>query len=357
MTESAFGALVSDLPASRDVPAAEVRAAVRRSKTVIFVIDDDPTGTQSVADVPVLTRWQDDDLWWAIDQPGSVAFVLANTRSIDARAAAARLREIVGAVDQACRALGTDYAIISRSDSTLRGHVWAETQALAGALEALHSRPVDAVLLCPAYFEARRMTIGNVHWAAIGDHRVPVGMTEYAQDAAFGYRSSDLREFIEEKSSGQVRAADVLSLSLENIRLGGVSEVRRVLADALGRWVVVNAACEEDLRVVALAAIEEELVGRRFVYRTGPSFVRARAGLEAKRPLGPGELSSGAAPGKPHGLVVVGSYVVLTGRQLEQLLNSPAVEPFELSVDRVLADAPQSYSDDMAAAVAAAMRM
>ncbi|MBN9200813.1 MAG: hypothetical protein J0H70_05510, partial [Microbacterium chocolatum] len=50
--------------------------------------DDDPTGTQAVADLPVLSRWGVDDLGWALDTGAAAVYVLTNTRSHDAETAA-----------------------------------------------------------------------------------------------------------------------------------------------------------------------------------------------------------------------------------------------------------------------------
>ena len=57
------------------------------------------------------------------------------------------------------------------------------------------------LLLAPAFFEAGRYTRDDVHYA--GD--TPVGETEFARDATFGYRSSNLRDFLREKVGDLVR--------------------------------------------------------------------------------------------------------------------------------------------------------
>ena len=54
-------ALLAPLPAPVDISAEQVRAALD-SQGVLVVLDDDPTGTQSVANLPVLTRWEKSDL-------------------------------------------------------------------------------------------------------------------------------------------------------------------------------------------------------------------------------------------------------------------------------------------------------
>jgi uncharacterized protein YgbK (DUF1537 family) len=194
-----------------------------------------------------------------------------------------------------------DLEIISRSDSTLRGHVVAEVEAIDRARQAVVGRGYDGVLLVPAFFEAGRHTRDDIHWA--GD--VPVGETEFARDATFGYRSSNLREFVAEKR-GDVH---VTSLSLEDIRAGRAAERLR---EASG-WVVVNAEHYDDLAAVVRGVRES---GKAFVYRTGPSFVRALAGIAPIDPLTAADIWPGGHPGG-HGLLVVGSHVGLTTRQVE----------------------------------------
>ena len=59
-------------PPAADVDAAVLRGAVIRSGRMAgpVVLDDDPTGTQTVTDVPVVvTRWTTEDLRWALAQP------------------------------------------------------------------------------------------------------------------------------------------------------------------------------------------------------------------------------------------------------------------------------------------------
>ena len=72
-------ALLSDQLPVRDVGTNldEIRASRR-----LVVLDDDPTGTQCIADLPVLTRWEVPDLRWALQQPTTGFFVLTNTRSL-----------------------------------------------------------------------------------------------------------------------------------------------------------------------------------------------------------------------------------------------------------------------------------
>ncbi|HJE60978.1 MAG TPA: hypothetical protein K8V84_21095, partial [Nocardiopsis listeri] len=142
--------------------------------------------------------------------------------------------------------------------------------------------------------------------------------------------------WVEEKTDGAVPAADVTVIDLPLLRGGDVASVTARLLEARSAApIVVDAEAEEDLRVLSLALIDAERQGRRFVYRVGPPFVRARIGLEERPPLGEGELRVGTdAPG---GLVVVGSHVALTTRQLDALIESrPDARVIELDVDAIL---------------------
>jgi uncharacterized protein YgbK (DUF1537 family) len=352
----AFAALAAELPPPPVLGAADVRAAIAAGAGRLpVVIDDDPTGTQTVAGVPLVSRWTVDDLRWGMTRGAACLFVLANTRSLDSGAAQRRVTEIVAAVDEASVLEGVPYVVISRSDSTLRGHFPAETDAIGAKLDRLEGEPPDGVILCPAYVEARRLTLGGVHWAAAGEEMVPVAETSYAADRTFGYSSSDLAGFVREKSGGEIDGEQIVPLPIDVVRGDPGELARRLLAVEGGQVVVVDALCDEDLRAVAIAAIGAEDAGRRFVYRTGPSFVRARAGLDLAPPLDPAELyprdeRQGAESGRParagspqpalrRGLVVVGSHVPLTSRQLERLLADVPVAAIEVPVPEVLVPA------------------
>ena len=56
--------LLAAFPAPVEVPAARIAAAVAAAPRTLVVLDDDPTGTQSVAGLPVLTSWEVADLAW-----------------------------------------------------------------------------------------------------------------------------------------------------------------------------------------------------------------------------------------------------------------------------------------------------
>jgi uncharacterized protein YgbK (DUF1537 family) len=325
--------LASQPPELRVPDALEkIRHQVSESGRRLAVLDDDPTGTQTVHGVPVLTTWTVEDLRWALEQPSSTFYVLTNSRSFPEEEAAGMNREISSNLASAAVETGTGVAIVSRGDSTLRGHYPAETVALEEGLGS----DFDGVIICPCYLEAGRLTVDDTHWVRQGERLVPAGETEFASDASFGYSSSDLAAWVEEKTAGRVPASEVASVGLSDIREGGPERIAEVLLGVSGgRPVVVNAASYADLEVFVLGLLDAEEKGKRFLYRTGPSFVRIRGGITEKGPLGAVELY-GRRPRRGHGLVLVGSHVEMTTRQLEHTLALDGVMSIELSVPRLL---------------------
>ena len=283
------------------------------------MLDDDPTGSQTVHGVSVVFDLDPRQYARALADPGSTGFVLTNSRSLpeaDAETLTGRVGRDLAELEQR---LGGPISIVSRSDSTLRGHLVAEVRALHRARRQVTGRGYDGVLFVPAYLEAGRVTAGDTHWALVHGQRVPVGRTEFAADPVFGYTASDLRDYLVEKTAGRVRRDEVHSLSLDDIRSGGPARVTQLLAGVdSGRFVVVNATEYADLEIVVLGVLEAQAAGQTFLHRSGPSFVRALAGIAPHPPLTSEQIWPCGRP-DGHGLVVVGSHVGLTNRQIAAL--------------------------------------
>jgi uncharacterized protein YgbK (DUF1537 family) len=293
-----------------------IRTSHARTGRRIAVLDDDPTGSQTVHDVDVVTVFEDAEYAAGLAEPGSTCFILTNTRSLPESSAVELNASVADSLFRLGERLGAPIDVVSRSDSTLRGHVIAEVRAIDAARRAVTGAGYDGVLLIPSYFEAGRFTAGDIHWATVGGEPVPVGASEFAGDATFGYASSNLRDFIAEKSDGTTTADQVHSITLDDIRLGGPQRVTEILCGvSSGAFIVVNATDYADLDIVVLGLLDAEKQGRSFVYRTGPSFPRALAGLEPQEPLTARQIWPDGNPGG-HGLVVVGSHVGLTSRQV-----------------------------------------
>ena len=296
---------------------ASVRALRAADGLLLGVLDDDPTGSQAVHGLEVVTVLQPAAYQAALAGPAAACFVLTNTRSLDGPAAARLTARAARDLLTVAQRRGARIQLVSRSDSTLRGHVLAEVAAVQAARREILGHGFDGVLLIPAFIEAGRVTAADIHWARAGPGLVAVGETEFARDPVFGYRASDLREFIAERSSGAIRPDQVASISLDDIRLGGPDQVAARLAGVPGGgWVVVNATEYSDLDTVAHGVLLAERAGQAFLFRTGPSFVRALAGQDPQPPLrgariwpgGPGGPGGAGRAGQP-GLIVVGSHV------------------------------------------------
>jgi uncharacterized protein YgbK (DUF1537 family) len=333
--ESSVAAVPRRIPGARGA----IRAANRIAGRRLLVIDDDPTGSQTVHGVDAVLSLEPDIIARSLAEPGATCFVLTNSRSLS-ETEAAGISERLGALAAGiAERVGGPVEVISRSDSTLRGHLRAEIDALVRARKRAGQPPCDGILLVPSYFEAGRFTAGGVHWARVGGRPVAVGNTEFARDASFGFTHSELAGFVEEKYDGAVRAPDVRELTLDDIRAGGPDRVVARLTElppGQGTFVVVNAADYADLDVVVLGLQAAEAAGRSFLYRTGPSFVQSLAGLDPGVPLTAATVRPDRRDG--HGLVVVGSHVGLTTRQVERLLASGDVIPVILEAGDLLDD-------------------
>jgi uncharacterized protein YgbK (DUF1537 family) len=318
-----------------------IRAARAEAGLLLAALDDDPTGSQAVHGVQLVTALQRRRYDDAVREDPPACFVLTNTRSLVEPAAVRCNLEVARDLFAVAHRHGRRLQLLSRSDSTLRGHVLAEVGALQAARSERLGGGFDAVLLAPAYLEAGRVTAGDVHWARVGPRLVPVGETEFARDATFGYHSSNLREFLAEKSGGALPADSVHSLTLTDIRVGGPDRVREILAGlGGGAWVIVNATEYSDLETVALGVLAAEAQGRSFLFRTGPSFVRALAGLEPSEPLRTGQIWPDGGP-HGHGLIVVGSHVGQSTRQMAALRARGSTADLELDVAALIDGGPQ----------------
>jgi uncharacterized protein YgbK (DUF1537 family) len=329
-----------------------VRRHVSTCSTKTVVLDDDPTGTQTVHGVDVLAEWSVPLLSAALSDARPCFYVLTNTRSMSADEASRVVREVTANLAEASRRVCVGFGVVSRGDSTLRGHFAEELDAIEKGL----GTTFDATIVIPAFFEGGRYTVDDVHYVADGENLVPAAETEFSRDRTFGYSHSNLREWIEEKTGGAVPAASVASIAIGTLRgPAGADAVRqRLLSLPKGSFVVVNAAAYPDLEVFTHGLLEAENAGRRYLLRTAASFVRVRSGIEPRPFLGAAGMVD---RGQRSGLVVVGSYVRRTSVQLESLLGLPCVSGIEIAVDRLADDATRTVEIARAGAEAsAAMR-
>lgn len=211
----------------------------------LVVLDDDPTGTQTCHDISVLTVWDVPALVTEFQTNSAGFFILTNSRALPPADAEKLIRTICENVSEAARSTGNKVDIVLRGDSTLRGHFPLEPDVAQSVFGA-----ADALVLAPFFFQGGRFTIDDVHYVAEGDKLVAAGTTQFARDATFGYKSSNLRDYVREKAPGRYTAEQLHSVTIEEIRRGGPEAVCQKLLDSpAGGVVVVNAAAESDMHV------------------------------------------------------------------------------------------------------------
>ncbi|WP_399252946.1 four-carbon acid sugar kinase family protein [Synechococcus sp. CS-602] len=304
----------------------------------IVVIDDDPTGSQTVHSCPLLLRWDRPTLLAGLRDPSPLVFLLADTRALGPAAAAARVRQICRALKPALAEAGLEqWLLVSRGDSTLRGHFPLEVEVIEQELG-----PFDATLLVPAFVEGGRTTVEGVHLL----HGEPVHHSPFAADSRFSYATSFLPDWAEAKSGGRRKAAQVGRIGLAELEPANAIGLSARLAALAGNpLLVVDAEKPEQLR--ALGAALRQVVRpvplpgregprpRRLLLQSAASLLNGLANLPPQ-PLEPAALAQLRRSGAP-GAVLVGSWVPLSNRQLQELLLEPACLGVELPVTRVLA--------------------
>jgi uncharacterized protein YgbK (DUF1537 family) len=303
----------------------------------IIVLDDDPTGSQTVHSCLLLTQWDLDTLRLGLRDESPIFFVLTNTRSLPPKQAAAVTREVCHNLKPALAAENIeDFLIVSRSDSTLRGHYPIETDVIAEELG-----PFDAHFLVPAFFEGGRITRDSIHYLIIDGVPTPVHETEFARDSVFGYTYSYLPDYVEEKTKGRIPAEEVERFFLGDIRrgtdvTGKVSTLERLMSLTGNKCVAVDAENQDDLNSFANDILTAAGEGKRFLFRSAASLLTALAGLPPQ-PVPAEEMSQYVRSGKP-GAVIVGSHVKKTTEQLEKLLQAPGIVGVEVDVAQLLND-------------------
>ncbi|KAL9856874.1 putative tagatose-bisphosphate aldolase [Arabidopsis thaliana] len=323
------------------------RLNMGNSKTLV-VLDDDPTGTQTVHDVEVLTEWSVESISEQFRKKPACFFILTNSRSLSPEKASELIKDICSNLCAASKEVGnTDYTIVLRGDSTLRGHFPQEADAAVSILGEM-----DAWIICPFFLQGGRYTIDDVHYVADSDRLVPAGETEFAKDASFGYKSSNLREWVEEKTAGVIPANSVQSISIQLLRKGGPDAVCEFLCSLKkGSTCIVNAASERDMAVFAAGMIQAELKGRSFLCRTAASFVSALIGIIPKDPVLPKDFESNKE--SSGALIVVGSYVPKTTKQVEELQSqhNQNLRSIEISVEKVALKSSEVRDEEIRRAV------
>ncbi|WP_413678697.1 four-carbon acid sugar kinase family protein [Prochlorococcus sp. MIT 0916] len=303
----------------------------------IIIFDDDPTGSQTVYGCPLLLNWDEQTLEAAFTKSSPLIFILANTRSLSSALAVKKTREICSSIKKFFLRQGyskDDYFYISRGDSTLRGHGVLEPAILAEELGPFH-----ATFHIPAFLEGGRTTVNGIHYL----NGIPVHNTDFGRDNIFGFSTSDLAKWIEEKSFGKIQAENILHVEIKQLDMASKNkDCFNSLLSFFSKLennvsVVVDAELPHHLETLA-RAIKVVSKEKRFLFRTAASFIKSLSELPPN-PKDIADLVSLKSKNnqfayKP-GLIMVGSYMKLATDQLEILLNDNSCEGLEIPVGKL----------------------
>ena len=283
----------------------QIEKCLRELNYKIIVLDDDPTGTQTIHSVPVFTSFTEQAINQAFLEASQTVFFLTNSRALGEEETEQLHKDIGNVIEKVSTIHQQPYILISRSDSTLRGHYPLELNTL------YEVNPIyDGEIIIPSFFEGGRYTYQDVHYLKDGDDLIPVHQTEFAKDKTFGFSSGHLPTYIMEKSNGKVQQDDIISISVEDLRTRDIALMKDKIKKHEGyASIVVNALNEHDLQVFSIVILELIKEGYHYLFRTAASFVKAIAGISTQPFITP-EIK------QAKGLIIVGSHVDLTTRQL-----------------------------------------
>lgn len=304
----------------------------------IVVLDDDPTGVQTVHDISVYTNWEKDSIRQGFEEKNNLFYILTNSRGFTTEQTTKAHNEIAAIVDEVAKETGKEYIFISRSDSTLRGHFPLETEILKENYEKNTGKTIDGEILCPFFKEGGRFTLDNVHYVKYGDELIPANETEFAKDKTFGYSAKTMPEYVEEKTKGEYRASDVTCISLEDIHNVDIDKIEaQLMAVKDFNKIVVNAVDYVDVKVFCVALYRAMAKGKVFMFRTAAAIVKVMGGVSdqpllTRKQMVVKETDNG-------GIVVVGSHTDKTTKQVECLKELTDIEFIELDATLVKDDA------------------
>lgn len=277
----------------------------------MVVLDDDPTGIQTVHGCLLITQWDEDSVRKGFADAEPFFYILTNTRAMTREDAEQVTHEAMEMVIKVNQDYGYRLIVVSRSDSCLRGHFPLETDVMRSCLLSHGYDVMEKTPFCPAFIEAGRVTIDGVHYMRDGERLIPVSETEFARDNVFAYHTSVLRDYIQEKGANP------------------------------DDYIIVNAQGYDELRAFADTVLSDG-IAEHVVIRSSSSLPKAISGI-ADIPL----LDRSILKHEGVGCFMVGSHVKKTTQQLEHLLQQEGTCAIEVDVQRILDDAPLLMSETL----------
>lgn len=263
-----------------------LKKEIEKNNKKIVVLDDDPTGVQTVHDISVYTNWEKDTIRQGFDEENNLFYVLTNSRGFTAEQTTKAHNEIAAVVDEVAKETGKEYIFISRSDSTLRGHYPLETELLKKNYEANTGKTIDGEILCPFFKEGGRYTIDNVHYVKYGEELIPANETEFAKDKTFGYSAATMPEYVEEKTKGAYKASDVTCISLEDIHDMNIDKIEEALMEVKDfNKIIVNAVDYADVKVFCVALYRARIICGGYMLVDGLPLHKTNIAVDPKTPV------------------------------------------------------------------------
>ena len=298
----------------------------------IIIIDDDPTGSQTVNDCNLILRWDYETLLKGLKDSSNLLFILANTRSLSKEDVKIRLKEICSALREIMNNSSfaeEDFVLISRGDSTLRGHNFVEPDIINELLG-----PFDATFYIPAFIEGNRTTVNGNHFV----DNIPINETIFSKDKIFGFNTSNIKELICEQSNYQLDFNNIENIFIKDFEALETNQPSKLFMQIEklknNKKVIVDIIDYSQLDKFS-SIVRSLLKKKKFLFRSAASFISSLSNVKRtqKDHIYFSQLRRKNNSDKAmKGLIVVGSYVELTTRQLNKVLEISLCKPIEINV-------------------------
>tara|TARA_B100000212_G_scaffold112173_1_gene83550 strand:+ start:119 stop:1474 length:1356 start_codon:yes stop_codon:yes gene_type:complete len=298
----------------------------------IIIIDDDPTGSQTVHNCNLILKWDYQTLLKGLKGSSNLLFILANTRSLSEKDVKIRLKEICSsliAIMNNSLFAEEQFIIISRGDSTLRGHNFLEPFMINEFLG-----PFDATFYIPAFLEGNRTTLNGNHFV----DNIPIHKTIFAEDNIFGFNTSNVKELIYEQSKRQLNINHIENIFIKDfdeLEVNQSNKFYKYIEKLTNNKKVILDITDYSQLDKFSQIIKSLAKKKKFLFRSAASFISS--------------LSNNKYNQKDHsyfsqlrrkndndqimkGLIVIGSHVELTTLQLNKILEISLCKPIEINV-------------------------
>ena len=190
-----------------------INQEIKRSEKKIFLMDDDPTGSQTVRNVAMLSDWSVESLEKELNADELATFIQVNTRAYPENEVKNIIKEATSNILEATSRSSKDAVVIFRSDSTLRGHFPLEMDVFSDTVRSINNESYDALIFIPFFIQGRRYTFNDVQYTLDNNTLIPVGDTSFSNDPAFSYKSSNLKKWMEENIKGKLKLKMLFQLA------------------------------------------------------------------------------------------------------------------------------------------------